>query len=106
TGFRNSAKPGPGTSIDLNTWANVWNNLYLNCLRGFAEFSGADTVNSRYNYNGFFCTDTKVDSTGDPGAKYFPEPLNYEYYTNYAPQFPPVLSTTVNSSYKGDGSGV
>lgn len=95
TGFRNTAKPGPGTSIDLNTWANVWNNLYINCSRGFMEYyttaSGADTVHSRYNYNGFFSTNTNIDSSapGITGGQYFTEPLDDEYYTGYAPQYPP-----------------
>jgi len=98
TGFRNNAKPGPGISIDLNTWANVWNNLNLNSLRGIAIWSGADIADTRYNYNGFFCTNTAVDSTGDAGAAYFTERLDYEYYSGYLPQFP---ATTVSGGDAG-----
>lgn len=82
SGFRNKDKPGFGTSIDLNTRANIFNNLYINCLRSIGIFTGADTTDSHWDYDYFFSTDVNVDSSGDPGAPYFDKPLRDYYYAN------------------------
>jgi hypothetical protein len=80
SGFRNVAKPGPGTSIDLNSQANVFNNLYINCLRGIAVFQQADSAHTYYDNNLFVSTDNNVDSTGLGGGKYYTLPLSDYFY--------------------------
>ncbi|HSZ25132.1 MAG TPA: right-handed parallel beta-helix repeat-containing protein [Cytophagaceae bacterium] len=83
SGFRNAAKPGPGTSIDLNSQANVFNNLYINALRGVCVFQQADSAHTFYDNNLFISTDggSTADSTGLKGGEaYYTFPLATYFY--------------------------